>query len=143
MNFQFVGSVVTIVLLVTYLIWSGVSESMVYYMTPAELIAQVEADPSFHQVGVRVSGRLKQGSWSRDMNELIHRFTVVDLDDESVSISVVYRDVLPDTFNDTGQVTVVIEGRYLENGIFDATVVMAKCGSRYEATPDELMRVEL
>ena len=143
MNFQFVGSVVTIVLLVTYLIWSGVSESMVYYMTPAELIAQVEADPSFHQVGVRVSGRLKQGSWSRDMNELIHRFTVVDLDDESVSISVVYRDVLPDTFNDTGQVTVVIEGRYLENGIFDATVVMAKCGSRYEATPDELMGVEL
>ena len=142
MNFQFVGSVVTIVLLVTYLIWSGVSESMVYYMTPAELIAQVEADPSFHQVGVRVSGRLKQGSWSRDMNELIHRFTVVDLDDESVSISVVYRDVLPDTFNDTGQVMVVIEGRYLENGIFDATVVMAKCGSRYEATPDELMRVE-
>ena len=142
MNFQFVGSVVTIVLLVTYLIWSGVSESMVYYMTPAELIAQVEADPSFHQVGVRVSGRLKQGSWNRNMNELTHRFTVVDLDDESVSISVVYRDVLPDTFNDTGQVMVVIEGRYLENGIFDATVVMAKCGSRYEATPDELMRVE-
>ena len=142
MNFQFVGSVVTIVLLVTYLIWSGVSETMVYYMTPAELIAQVEADPTFHNVGVRVSGRLKQGSWNRNMNELTHRFTVVDLDDESASISVVYRDVLPDTFNDTGQVTVVIEGRYLENGIFDATVVMAKCGSRYEATPDELMGVE-
>ena len=141
MNFQFVGSVVTVVLLVTYLVWSGVNETMVYYMTPAELIAQVEADPSFHQVGVRVSGRLEQGSWSRDMNELTHRFTVVDLDDESVSISVVYRDVLPDTFNDTGQVMVVIEGRYLENGIFDATVVLAKCGSRYEATPDELMGV--
>ena len=141
MNFQFVGSVVTVVLLVTYLIWSGVSDTMVYYMTPAELIAKVEEDPSFHQVGVRVSGRLQQGSWNRNMNELTHRFTVVDLDDESVSIDVVYRDVLPDTFNDTGLVTVVIEGRYLENGIFDATVVMAKCGSRYEATPDELMGV--
>jgi len=65
------------------------------------------------------------------------------LDDESVSISVVYRDVLPDTFNDTGLVNVVIEGRYLENGIFDAKVVLAKCGSRYEATPNELIGVGL
>ena len=117
MNFQFIGSVLTVMGIVGYLVWSGVSDTMVYYMTPAELIAQVEADPTFHNVGVRVSGRLQQGSWNRNMNELTHRFTVVDLDDESVSIPVVYRDILPDTFNDTGLVNVVIEGRYLENGI--------------------------
>ena len=58
MNFQFIGSVVTVMALVVYLVWSGVSETMVYYMTPDELIAQVEADPTFHNVGVRVSGRL-------------------------------------------------------------------------------------
>lgn len=142
MNFHFIGSVVTVATLVTYLIWSGVSDTMVYYMTPAELVAQVEVDPTFHNVGVRVSGRLEKGSWNRNMNELTHQFTVVDLDDESVSISVVYRDILPDTFNDTGLVNVVIEGRYLENGIFEATTVLAKCGSRYEATPNELMGVE-
>lgn len=141
MNFQFIGSVVTVMALVVYLVWSGVSETMVYYMTPAELIAQVEADPTFQNVGVRVSGLLEQGSWNRNMNELVHRFTVVDLEDESVSIPVVYRDILPDTFNDTGLVTVVIEGRY-QNGVFQATTVLAKCGSRYEATPDELIGVE-
>lgn len=139
MNFQFVGSLVTVMGLVAYLIWSGVNETMMYYMTPAELIAQVEEDTTFHNVGVRVSGRLKQGSWNRNMNELTHRFTVVDLDDESVSIPVVYRDILPDTFNDTGLVTVVIEGRYRKDGIFQATTVLAKCGSRYEATPEELL----
>ena len=141
MNFQFVGSLVTVMGLIAYLIWSGVNETMVYYMTPAELIAQVEVDTTFHNVGVRVSGRLKQGSWNRNMNELTHRFTVVDLDDESVSIPVVYRDILPDTFNDTGLVTVVIEGRYQKNGIFHAKVVLAKCGSRYEATPEELIGI--
>ena len=73
------------------------------------------------------------------MNELVHRFTVVDLEDESVSIPVVYRDILPDTFNDTGLVNVVIEGRY-QNGVFQANVVLAKCGSRYEATPEELLQ---
>lgn len=141
MNFQFVGSVVTVVLLVAYLVWSGVNETMVYYMTPAELIAQVEVDSTFHNVGVRVSGLLKQGSWNRNMNELTHRFTVVDLEDESVSIPVVYQDILPDTFIDTGLVIVVIEGRYNKNGVFEATTVLAKCGSRYEATPNELIGV--
>jgi len=139
MNFQFIGSVVTVMALVVYLVWSGVSETMVYYMTPAELIAQVEVDPTFQNVGVRVSGRLEQGSWNRNMNELVHRFTVVDLEDESVSIPVVYRDILPDTFNDTGLVNVVIEGRY-QNGVFEANTVLAKCGSRYEATPEELLQ---
>lgn len=128
-----------VALVVTYLIWTGVSETMVYYLTPIELMARVEADPTFHQVGVKVSGRVVRGSWSRAEDELLHRFMVVDLEDESVQFPVEYRDILPDTFNDTENVDVVIEGRYREDGVFEATVVLAKCGSRYEATAEELL----
>ena len=118
---------------------AGVSETMVYYLTPAELMARVAQDPTFHEMGVKVSGRVEQGSWNRAEGELLHHFTVVDLLDESVRFPVEYRDILPDTFNDTDIVDVVVEGRFREDGVFEATVVLAKCGSRYEATPEELL----
>ncbi len=124
---------------ITYLIWTGVSETMVYYFTPIELMARVKEDPSFHQVGIKVSGRIQQGSWEREGDEYLHRFTVVDLEDESVAFPVVYRDRLPDTFNDHELVDVVVEGRYREDGVFDATLVLTKCGSRYEAAQEELI----
>jgi len=126
-------------LVVTYLIWTGVSDTMLYYLTPVELIARVADDPSFHEVGVKVSGRVVQGSWNRAENELLHHFSVVDLEDEKVTFPVEYRDMLPDTFNDTDIVDVVVEGRYREDGVFEATLVLAKCGSRYEATQEELL----
>ena len=128
-----------VALVVTYLMWTGVSETMMYYMTPVELMARVEQDPTFHQVGVKVSGRVELGSWTREKDEVLRRFTVVDLLDESVRFPVEYRDILPDTFNDTETVDVVVEGRFREDGVFEATVVLAKCGSRYEATAEELL----
>ncbi len=128
-----------VALVVTYLMWTGVSDTMMYYVTPVELMARVEQDPTFHQVGVKVSGRVERGSWTRAKEEVLHRFTVVDLLDESVRFPVEYRDILPDTFNDTETVDVVIEGRFREDGVFEATVVLAKCGSRYEATAEELL----
>jgi len=138
-NSRFLAAVGGVSLVVGYLIWTGVTETMTYYLTPIELISRVEEDPTFHQMGVKVSGRLERGSWSRDSNELLHRFTVADIEDESVRFSVEYRDILPDTFNDQELQDVVLEGRYREDGVFDATVVLTKCGSRYEATPEELL----
>ncbi len=138
-NGKFLSGLGGVALVVTYLIWTGISETMMYYLTPIELMARVEADPTFHQLGVRVSGRVVRGSWSRAEDELLHRFSVVDLEDESVRFPVEFRDMLPDTFNDTENVDVVVEGRYREDGVFEATIVVAKCGSRYEATPEELL----
>ena len=138
-NVRFLGAIGGVSLVVGYLIWTGVTETMTYYLTPIELINRVEEDPTFHQVGVKVSGRLEKDSWSRDSDELLHYFTVADLEDESVRFSVEYRDILPDTFNDQELQDVVLEGRFREDGVFDATVVLTKCGSRYEATPEELV----
>ena len=46
---------------------------------------------------------------------------------------VVYRGFPPDTFTDS--VDVVVEGRLSRDGTFQATTLLAKCGSRYEAVP--------
>jgi len=139
-NRRFLIGLAGVALVVTYLIWTGVSETMVYYLTPTELVAKVSDDPSFHEVGVKVSGRVVPDTYREGEGELEHHFTVRDLEAEDVRIPVVYRDVLPDTFSDSESepVEVVLEGRFREDGVFEATTVLTKCGSRYEASPEEL-----
>ncbi len=137
-NGRFMVGLVGVAAVVTYLIWTGVSETMVYYMTPLELIEKVEADPSFHDVGVKVGGKVIPGTYYRVEGELLHRFTVRDLVDESITFSVEYRDALPDTFTD--EIEVVLEGRLRTDGVFEATTLLTKCGSRYEAAPEDLAR---
>ena len=121
---------------VSYLIWTGVSETMVYYLTPVELMERVEADPTFHDVGVKVSGMVVPGTYARVEGELLHTFTVRDLVDESLTFPVEFRDALPDTFTD--DVEVVLEGRLRRDGVFEANTLLTKCGSRYEAAPEDL-----
>ena len=117
-NGRFMVGLVGVATVVTYLIWTGVSETMVYYLTPVELIQRVEADPTFHDVGVKVSGKVIPGTYHRgDGGELLHLFTVRDLIDESATFDVEYRDALPDTFTD--EVEVVLEGRLRADGTFE------------------------
>jgi cytochrome c-type biogenesis protein CcmE len=138
-NGRFMVGLVGVAAVVTYLIWTGVSETMVYYMTPVELIAKVEVDPSYHEVGVKVGAMVIPGSYSRGEGELLHIFTVRDLVDEGTTFVVEYRDALPDTFTD--EIEVVLEGHLRANGVFEATTLLTKCGSRYEAAPEDLAEI--
>ena len=121
---------------VAYLMWTGISDTMVYYLTPAELLARAESDASYHDVRLKVSGRVLAGSHESVPGEtLFHRFVVTELEDPEVRIATEYRGILPDTFVD--EVEVVLEGRYRPDGVFEAQLVLTKCGSRYEAMPEE------
>lgn len=138
-NRRFFVGLVGVAAVVTYLIWTGVSETMVYYLTPVELMARTTSDPTLHQVGLKVSGRIVRGSWELvSGEEMLHRFAVEDLEDPGVMFPVVYRGLLPDTFNDQENVEAVVEGRFREDGVFEATTVLTKCGSRYEASLEDL-----
>lgn len=140
-NGRFMVGLVGVAAVVTYLVWTGVNDTMVYYLTPSELVSRVEADPSFRQMGVKVSGRLLPGS-HQQVEPMVHQFVVHDIEDESISFTVEYRDVLPDTFTDSPDmmVDVVLEGRFREDGVFQANSVLTKCGSRYEAAPEDMPR---
>jgi cytochrome c-type biogenesis protein CcmE len=135
-NGRFYVGLVGVALVVSYLVWTGISETMVYYLTPTELMAKVEQDSSFHGVGVKVSGRVVSGSYQRGNEDFLHHFQVQDIEYPDVVFPVVYRDVLPDTFTDDTEV--ILEGRYGEDGVFQAKTLLTKCGSRYEAAPDDL-----
>ena len=133
---RFMVGLVGVAAVVSYLIWTGVSETMVYYLTPVELMEKVESDRTFHEEGVKVSGQVLPGTYQRVDGELLHTFVVRDLVDESVTFPVEFRDALPDTFTDDTEV--VLEGRLRGDGVFEAKTLLTKCGSRYEASPEDL-----
>lgn len=133
---RFMVGLVGVAAVVSYLIWTGVNQSAVYYMTPSELLSRIKADPSFRNVGVKVSGQVVKGSYERVPGvRLVQRFRVQDLQDPSVSFPVEYDDALPETFTDHSDV--VLEGRLGTDGVFHATTLLTKCGSHYTPAPED------
>jgi len=60
-----------------------------------------------------------------------------EVSDGASSYPVTYRGLVPDTFTDANDIEVIVEGRLGRDGVFHATEVLAKCGSRYEAVYEE------
>ncbi|MFZ5623030.1 MAG: cytochrome c maturation protein CcmE [Gemmatimonadota bacterium] len=119
---------------VILLITQSVKETGQYFLTPTELAEKVKADPTFHNVGLKVGARVVPGSIKRDPAKQQVDFVVSD---GVQTYPVTYRGLVPDTFTDANDIEVVVEGRLGEDGVFRATDVLAKCGSRYEAVPKD------
>jgi cytochrome c-type biogenesis protein CcmE len=115
-----------------YLMASSIKDTGVYYMTPTELTAKIQADPSFVNAGVKVGARVVPGSVQRIAGGKEYAFRVTD---GSHTFPVVYRGIAPDTFTDS--VDVVVAGRMGTDGTFQATELLAKCASRYENAPEK------
>ncbi|HEX2078793.1 MAG TPA: cytochrome c maturation protein CcmE [Longimicrobium sp.] len=133
---RFVAGAVALVAVVVYLAVTGAKSSMMYYYTPDELSAKLTADPSAREVGVKMGGRVVPGSVRFDQRTLDLRFTVVDIASGRTTFPVHYNGPLPDTFEEGRDV--VVEGKMSAAGTFEATTVLTKCGSRYEAVDEEL-----
>jgi cytochrome c-type biogenesis protein CcmE len=127
---KFLLGAAVIVASVVFLIASGVKQTGVYFLTPTELAQRVEADPTFYDVGIKVGARVVPGSIRRDDASQRVDF---DVTDGSSQFAVTYTGIVPDTFTDANDIEVIVEGKYGKDGIFRATEVLAKCGSRYEA----------
>jgi len=115
-----------------YLMASSIRETGVYYVTPTELAARLAADPSLHDVGLKLGARVVPGSIHRAAGGREYAFRVTD---GGRDVPVVYRGIAPDTFTDG--VDVVVEGRMGRDGTFHATTLLAKCASRYENAPEK------
>jgi cytochrome c-type biogenesis protein CcmE len=114
-----------------YLMASSIKDTGVYYLTPSELAAKIQADSTFYRTGVKVGARVVPGSIRRAPGG---RETSFRMTDGAKTYSVVYTGITPDTFTDS--VDVVVEGRLGPDQTFRATTLLAKCASRYENTPD-------
>jgi cytochrome c-type biogenesis protein CcmE len=124
-----------IVLAVSLLIFEGVRQTGTYFLTPSQLVARTASDPSLHDINVKVSAKVVQGSITRDPAAQRVDFTISD---GTRSFPVSYTGLVPDTFTDANEIEVVAEGKFGRDGTFHATVLVAKCGSRYEAQWDEM-----
>jgi cytochrome c-type biogenesis protein CcmE len=115
-----------------YLMASSIEKTGTYYLTPSELVTRLDADPTFHDVGLKMGANVVKGSIQRAPGGREVRFRITD---GKQVIPVQYKGIIPDTFTDAEDIQVVVEGRMGRDGVFHATTLLAKCASRYENAP--------
>ena len=104
---------------------SGFQQSKTYYVTVSELL---QGKGAHHRV--RVGGIVQPDSIERHGGKVTFRLAQ---DADSIPVTYVGNDTLPDTFRDGAQA--IIEGDFTPAGDFRAQKIQAKCASKYEATP--------
>jgi len=111
-----------------YIIYGGAKEAIVYFVTPSELKAKEKTSTDKF---LRMGGMVVKGSLQKDVKNLTYRF---ELTDGSASIPVFFKGVPPDLFADGKGA--VVEGRLGSDGVFQATMIMAKHSEEYSPPPD-------
>jgi len=112
-----------------YIIYGGMQQAIVYFVTPSELKAK---EPNSTNKFLRMGGMVVTGSLQKDLKNLTYRF---DLTDGSASFPVFFRGVPPDLF--TEGKGAVVEGRIGPDGVFQATTIMAKHAEEYTPHLDD------
>ena len=131
-NAKFVIGVGIILTVVVWQAVTGFEQSKTYYVTVEELLTQENLERR-----LRVAGLVAEDSIHRQAGVVTFRLMQ---DDESVPVTYVGTDALPDTFTDGAQA--IVDGSYGEDGVFRADRIQAKCTSKYEpkyempASPD-------
>ena len=110
-----------------YLLYGGLDQNIVYFLTPQELLAK---GTKGQDVPVRLGGQVVPGSvaWNADALDLRFRVT-----DGAKEVPVHSKGAPPQMFRDG--MGVVVEGRYRRDGVFESTNLMVKHSNEYRA-PD-------
>jgi cytochrome c-type biogenesis protein CcmE len=111
-----------------YLLYGGIGENLVYFLTPQELLAK---GPAAYDAPVRLGGQVVPGSVQWDADRLDLRFRLTD---GTRDVSVHSTGAPPQMFRDG--IGVVVEGRYTRGGVFESTNLMVKHSNEYRAPPE-------
>ncbi len=107
----------------SYLVWTSFMGSFQFALTPTEFLAK-EAQ---YKGQVKISGTVLKGSMSS--SGLEHSFSISD---EKGTLDVHYKGIAPNTFREGAEV--VVSGRFdPATRVFEATELLAKCASKYQA----------
>ena len=123
---KFIADGLVIVAALAYLIYAGVSQSVVYFVTPSELGAAPVAGKSY-----RLGGMVQPGTLKWEPKALDLRFV---LSDGQASVPVRHRGTPPDLFAEGRGA--VVEGTWSRDGYFQATTILAKHSEEYKAPHD-------
>jgi cytochrome c-type biogenesis protein CcmE len=122
-----IGGVIILAAL-SYMIYGGMKEAMVYFKMPSELRAE---EKSMQGKFVRMGGMVVKGSLQKDLQALTYKF---DLTDGTTTFPVFFKGVPPDLFSEGKGA--VVEGRVGDDGVFQASLIMAKHAEEYSPHPD-------
>ena len=125
-RWKFVAGGLVIVAALGYLIWSGVSQSVVYFVTPSELLAAPVTNKTYRLGGMVLPGTLRWEAKSLSLS-----FT---LSDGKGQVSVRHRGAPPDLFAEGRGA--VVEGSWAREGYFQASLILAKHSEEYKAPHD-------
>lgn len=112
-----------IVLALAYMIYAGVSQSVVYFVTPSELQAQPVPGKAYRLGGLVEKGSLKWNPRSLDLSFV--------LSDGKASVPVKHKGTPPDLFAEGRGA--VVEGTWTPEGYFKASAILAKHSEEYKA----------
>jgi cytochrome c-type biogenesis protein CcmE len=126
-NRRFLIGAAIILAALAYMIYGGLKEAMVYFKVPSELRAE---ESSLKGKFVRMGGMVVEGSLQKDLQALTYKF---ELTDGSVKFPVFFKGVPPDMFLEGKGA--VVEGRVGDDGVFHATLIMAKHAEEYSPHP--------
>jgi cytochrome c-type biogenesis protein CcmE len=117
----FIGGLIILAAL-AYIIYGGMQQAIVYFVTPTELKAK---EPASGDKFLRMGGMVVKGSLKKDLQNLTYHF---ELTDGTTSFPVFFRGVPPDLFSEGKGA--VVEGR-IAGGVFQASTIMAKHAEEY------------
>jgi cytochrome c-type biogenesis protein CcmE len=123
---KFVLGGVVIACALAYMIYAGVTQSAVYFVTPAELAAAPVPGKTY-----RLGGMVLPGSVKWEPRTLDLAFT---LSDGKATVAVRHYGTPPDLFGENRGA--VVEGRWAPEGYFKATQILAKHSEEYQAPHD-------
>lgn len=119
-----VGGLV-VVATVGYLMYMGIKETSVYYLTVSES-AKMGQGQDFRMEGNVVPGTIKIAP-----DSLGAEFSITDT---QKTVNIRYRGTMPDMFKD--EIKVVVQGKFDADGVFMAHTLLTSCPSKYEASKD-------
>jgi cytochrome c-type biogenesis protein CcmE len=123
---KFIAGGAVIVVALGYMIYAGVTQSAVYFVTPSEIQAAPVAGKAY-----RLGGLVAPGSLRWEPKTLDLTFTLTD---GKASVPVHHKGTPPDLFGERRGA--VVEGSWDARGYFKATLILAKHSEEYKAPHD-------
>jgi cytochrome c-type biogenesis protein CcmE len=120
---KFGGATAVILVLLSYLAYTGVQDSKSYYVTIKELHKMGDGAYSKR---LRVAGNVQPGSIKRTGTHV--QFVLME-EDQTLHVDYTGTEAPPDTFKDDSQA--LADGRFDRDGVFHAKGLQAKCASKY------------
>ncbi|AGA68658.1 cytochrome c-type biogenesis protein CcmE [Desulfitobacterium dichloroeliminans LMG P-21439] len=129
-NLKVLVGTLVIVVAIAYLILSSLSTvTTAYYLKVGEALqGNIDLDKSY-----RIEGKIdvEKATYNTKKTPIELKFQIYDEDNPDQKLTVIFKDVKPDNFQDaTGA---IVEGKFQQDGTFNADILNLKCPSKYEA----------